>query len=129
MRASAFIHLQNVLIGLTICGLPLYLLFAGVAAYERAPPNTFSPFCTYIRTYRLSVTIETEGKLYSSFVVRQRLKPREWIAQLGGCYEILDDRFHETGIDGTGSKLVDSSFETERGVVLWQDGGRRSSWR
>ena len=41
----------------------------------------------------------------------------------------LDDRFHETGIDGTGSKLVDSSFETERGVVLWQDGGRRSSWR
>ena len=28
----------------------------------------------------------------------------------------LDDRFHETGIDGTGSMLVDSSFETERGV-------------
>jgi transposase len=30
---------------------------------------------------------------------------------------LLDDRFHETGIDGTGSMLVDSSFETERGVV------------
>jgi hypothetical protein len=41
----------------------------------------------------------------------------------------LDDRFHETGIDGTGSMLVDSSFETERGVVSWQDGGRRSRWR
>jgi hypothetical protein len=41
----------------------------------------------------------------------------------------LDDRFHETGIDGTGSMLVDSSFETERGVVSWQDGVRRSSWR
>jgi len=41
----------------------------------------------------------------------------------------LDDRFHETGIDGTGSLLVDSSFETERGVVSWQDGVRRSSWR
>jgi hypothetical protein len=42
---------------------------------------------------------------------------------------VLDDRFHETGIDGTGSVLVDSSFETERGVVSWQDGVRRSSWR
>jgi hypothetical protein len=41
----------------------------------------------------------------------------------------LDDRFHETGLDGTGSLLVDSSFETERGVVSWQDGVRRSSWR
>jgi hypothetical protein len=43
--------------------------------------------------------------------------------------ERLDDRFHETGLDGTGSLLVDSSFETERGVVSWQDGVRRSSWR
>src|SRR3979490_663037 len=34
--------------------------------------------------------------------------------------ELLDDRFHETGIDGTGSMLVDSSFETERGVVSWR---------
>ena len=42
---------------------------------------------------------------------------------------VLDDRFHEIGIDGTGNMLVDSSFETERGVVSWQDGVRRSSWR
>src|SRR5258708_3015670 len=42
---------------------------------------------------------------------------------------ILDDRFHETGIHGTGGMLVDSSFETERGVVSWQDGGKRSRWR
>jgi hypothetical protein len=89
MRSSAFTYLQNVMIGLTIVGVPLYLLYAGVTAYERAPPNSFSPFCTSTLTYRLNVTIETEGKQYSAFVVRQKLRPREWIKTLGGCYEVL----------------------------------------
>src|SRR5580698_8456759 len=89
MRSSAFTYLQNVMIGLAIVGVPLYLLYAGVTAYERAPPNSFSPFCSSTLTYRLNVTIETEGKQYSAFVVRQKLRPREWIKTLGGCYEVL----------------------------------------
>jgi hypothetical protein len=30
--------------------------------YERAPPNTFDPFCTYRLAYRLNVTIEIGEK-------------------------------------------------------------------
>ncbi len=89
MRSSAFTYLQNAVIGLAIVGVPLYLLYAGVTAYERAPPNSFSPFCTSTLTYRLNVTIETQGRQYSAFVVRQKLRPREWIKTLGGCYEVL----------------------------------------
>lgn len=89
MRSSAFTYLQNVLIGLTIVGLPLYVAYVVVTGYQRAPPNSFSPFCTYTLTYRLDVTIETEGKQYSGFVVKQKLRPRDWIATLGGCYEVL----------------------------------------
>lgn len=60
-----------------------------IVTFERAPPNTFSPFCTYTFAYRLNVTIETGGRQYSSTVVRQKLKPREWIKTLGGCHETL----------------------------------------
>ena len=89
MRSSAFAYVQKVLIGLTIVGLPLFFLFVVVTRYERAPPNSFSPFCTFTLTYRLNVTIETEGRQYSAFVVKQKLRPRQWIAQLGGCHEVL----------------------------------------
>jgi hypothetical protein len=63
-----------------------------------------------------------EGRLTALMAIHHK-DPHVWST------DELDDRFHETGIDGTGSMLVDSSFETERGVVSWQDGVRRSSWR
>jgi hypothetical protein len=37
----------------------------------------------------LNVTIEAGGRQYSSTVVRQQLKPREWIKTLGGCHETI----------------------------------------
>jgi hypothetical protein len=83
MRAS--ISLRRFLIGLGAGG----LMLAAVYVYERTPPNTFSPFCTYTFAYRLNVTIETGGRQYSSTAVRQKLTPRKWIATLGGCHETL----------------------------------------
>jgi hypothetical protein len=58
-----------------------------VTFYERAPPYTFDPFCTYDLTYRLNVTIEAEGQQYSSEVVHQLSRSRRWIAEMnsGGC--------------------------------------------
>jgi hypothetical protein len=63
-----------------VCSLMLitYMLF---------PPYSFHPFCTYDLTYRLHVTLEAEGKQYSSEVVRQKSRSRHWIAAMGdaGC--------------------------------------------
>jgi hypothetical protein len=47
----------------------------------------------------------------------------------------LDDRFHEIGIDETGSMELEGSWWiprlrlAERGAVSWQDGVKRSRWR
>jgi hypothetical protein len=47
----------------------------------------------------------------------------------------LDDRFHEIGIDETGSIELEGSWWiprlrlAERGAVSWQDGVKRSRWR
>jgi hypothetical protein len=47
----------------------------------------------------------------------------------------LDDRFHETGIDETGSMELEGCWWiprlrlAERGAVSWQDGVKRSRWR
>jgi hypothetical protein len=85
MRTSISTYLKRVLMGIVACG----LMLAAVYVYERTPPNTYSPFCSYTFAYRLNVTIETGGRQYSSTVVRQKLKPRAWIATLGGCHETL----------------------------------------
>src|ERR1700730_1083663 len=48
---------------------------------------------------------------------------------------VLDDRFHETGIDETGSMELEGCWWiprlrlAERGAVSWQDGVKRSRWR
>src|ERR1700738_3555944 len=48
---------------------------------------------------------------------------------------LLDDRFHETGIDETGSMELEGCWWiprlrlAERGAVSWQDGVKRSRWR
>lgn len=57
-------------------------------AYALFPPYSFHPFCTYDLTYRLHVTLEAEGKQYSSEVVRQKSRSRHWIAAMGnaGCW-------------------------------------------
>jgi hypothetical protein len=55
--------------------------------YERAPPNTFNPFCTYDLTYRLNVTIEADGKQYSSKVVHQLSRPRKWVNVVNSNFE------------------------------------------
>src|ERR1700676_4972720 len=47
----------------------------------------------------------------------------------------LDDRFHETGIEETGSMELEGCWWiprlrlAERGAVSWQDGVKRSRWR
>src|SRR6202051_3483502 len=47
----------------------------------------------------------------------------------------LDDRFHETGIEETGSMELEGCWWiprlrlAERGAVSWQDGVERSRWR
>jgi hypothetical protein len=49
--------------------------------------------------------------------------------------DLLDDRFHETGIDETGSMELEGCWWiprlrlAERGAVSWQDGVKRSRWR
>jgi hypothetical protein len=57
--------------------------------YERVPPYTFDPFCTYDLTYRLNVTIEAEGQQYSSEVVHQLSRSRRWIREMNsaGCQQ------------------------------------------
>jgi hypothetical protein len=66
------------------------IMFAAYSAYERTPPNTFNPFCTYRLAYRLNVTLEVEGKHYTSSVVRQLAHSRRWIATINsGCRRTL----------------------------------------
>jgi hypothetical protein len=59
--------------------------------YERAPPNTFDPFCTYRLAYRLNVTIEIGEKQYSSEVVSQLSQSRKWVEPINsaGCRQTL----------------------------------------
>jgi hypothetical protein len=59
-------------------------LLCGVllTSYAFSSPYAFHPFCTYDLTYRLQATLEAAGKQYSSEVVRQRSRPRDWIAGL-----------------------------------------------
>jgi hypothetical protein len=58
--------------------------------YERAPPNTFDPFCTYRLAYRLNVTIEIGEKQYSSEVVSQLSQSRKWVETINsGCRQTL----------------------------------------
>src|SRR5262249_6713906 len=56
--------------------------------YERTPPYTFNPFCTYDLTYRLNVTIEADGQQYSSEVVRQLSRSQKWVGTINsGCQQ------------------------------------------
>jgi hypothetical protein len=56
-------------------------------------------------------------------------------ARVVATREPLDDRFHETGIDETGSMELEGCLWiprlrlAERGAVSWQDGVKRSRWR
>jgi len=69
-----------VLIGCAVIG-----LFALLAA--NSPSYSFHPFCTYGEIYKLNATIEVDGQAYSSEVVRQTSKSRDWIYNLNsnGC--------------------------------------------
>lgn|ERR1700676_4037552 len=53
-----------------------------IIIFERAPPHTFDPFCTYDLTYRLNVVIEADGRQYSSKAVRQIVRERRWVRGL-----------------------------------------------
>lgn len=57
--------------------------------YQRTPPYTFDPTCTYDLTYRLDVTMEVAGKQYSSDVVHQLSRSRQWIQSMNyaGCQQ------------------------------------------
>jgi hypothetical protein len=57
--------------------------------YQRTPPYTFDPTCTYDLTYRLDVTMEVAGKQYSSDVVHQLSRSRQWIQAMNyaGCQQ------------------------------------------
>ena len=68
---------------LLLFGIGAYSL--GFAIYERAPPYTFGPFCTYDLTYGLNITIEVDGKRYSSSAVNQLSRSRKWIAEINSC--------------------------------------------
>jgi hypothetical protein len=58
--------------------------------YQRSPPNTFNPFCTYRLAYRLNVSLEIGGKQYASEVVRQLSQSRQWISTMNsGCRQGL----------------------------------------
>ena len=43
-----------------------------------SPSYSFHPLCTYDEIYRLGATIDVDGQVYSSQVVRQTTKPRSW---------------------------------------------------
>jgi hypothetical protein len=62
------------------CGLMFFV-------YERAPPYTFSAFCTYDLTYRLNITVEVAGTQYSSEVVSRQSRSRRWVQEINyaGC--------------------------------------------
>src|ERR1700719_2631084 len=77
------IYLKQSLLGI----IALAVIGLVFVVYERAPPNTFNPFCTYDLTYRLNVTIEVAGKQYSSRVVNQSSRARAWIATIGARCE------------------------------------------
>ena len=73
---STFGRRQFVWIGIAAaCGLMFFI-------HERAPPYSFSAFCTYDLTYRLNVTIEVAGTRYSSEVVRQQSRSRRWVQEI-----------------------------------------------
>src|SRR5215203_3675937 len=69
-----------VLIGACVIGLFAWLTAA-------SPSYSFHPFCTYGEAYKLNATIEVDGQAYSSEVVRQTTKSRDWIYNLNsnGC--------------------------------------------
>jgi hypothetical protein len=57
---------------------------AAVIFYERSPPNTFNPLCTYNLAYRLTVTLEIGGKQYTSEAVNQLTRPAHWVGGING---------------------------------------------
>src|ERR1700744_152909 len=80
MMPSIPLNVRRMLVWIGVCGLILFI-------YERVPPYTFSPFCTYDLTYRLKVNIEVAGTQYASEVVLQEYRSREWIQVINyaGC--------------------------------------------
>src|SRR4051794_25129626 len=52
-----------------------------------SPKYSFDPFCTYDESYKLDAIIEVDGRTYSSHVVRQTTRSRDWIYNLNqnGC--------------------------------------------
>jgi hypothetical protein len=51
------------------------------------PATAFDLFCTYDLNYRLTATIEVDGRQYTSSVIRRQTRSRDWIYNLNsnGC--------------------------------------------
>jgi hypothetical protein len=79
-----------------------------------------SDWC-YFRTLALQKVVEGDTLVVSASDIMRIL--------------FLDDRFHETGIDETGSTELEGCWWiprlrlAERGAVSWQDGVKRWRWR
>jgi hypothetical protein len=58
--------------------------------YERSPPNTFNPLCTYDFAFRETVTLEVGGRQYTSEAVNQLTRSAHWIEGLNsrGCPQL-----------------------------------------
>ena len=59
----------------------------GLLYASTSPQYTFHPLCTYGEIYRLRASVDIDGETYSSEVVRQTSKSRDWIYNLNsaGC--------------------------------------------
>ena len=88
---------------LIIIAIPVGWLAFSYTASLFFPPYTFSAVCTYDLTYRLTLTIDVGGKQYTSEVVHQQSRSREWISVMNssGCqqtygtavpFRLADDR-------------------------------------
>jgi hypothetical protein len=105
--------------------------FVGVAAsaaaftfYQRSPPNTFNPLCTYDFAYREAVTLEVGGKQYTSTAVNQLTRSVRWAQEVNsrGClrlrggvlpFRLVDNRLILIGMGMC--RQADQKFETKYG--------------
>jgi hypothetical protein len=87
-RLDTFVRRKRIVLCLAILVIASTYIYTIIyTIYRRSPPYTFDPTCTYDLTYRLIATIELDGRRYSSEVVHQRSRSRNWLAEMNmnGC--------------------------------------------
>ena len=86
--------------------------------YERSPPNTFNPLCTYDLAYRETVTLEVGGRQYTAEAVNQLTRSAHWIEGLNsrGCPQlrgtVLSFRLADNRLILIGMGMCQKAFET-----------------